>query len=130
MRKRSSSQSQQLEGRETDRTSSEAIGMSSKNSPARKSDHLYSKHLVSIIWSPLQQKQEISNTVRCLQIALYILTIYVQIFYMYFNLSNFSDVVQRLTFVERMCIYLPFAEVQYAVYIFIILCPPDDGYSN
>lgn len=49
------------------------------------------------LWSPLHQKQESCNTARCLETDFYISKIYALIFYMYFNVKNFSDAVHRLT---------------------------------
>ena len=40
--------------------------------------------------SPLHQKQEISNTARCLETAFYILTFHVVIRHLYFNLNTFQ----------------------------------------
>ena len=49
--------------------------------------------------SPLQQKQEISNTARCLETAFYILIFCVLTFHLYFNfnLNIFSNTIHQLT---------------------------------
>lgn len=51
--------------------------------------------------SPLHEKQEVSNTVRRLETAFYVLTFYVSPAYMYFYLSNFSDTVYQLIVMKR-----------------------------
>lgn len=47
--------------------------------------------------SPVHQKQEVSNTSRCLEMASNVLTFYVLTLNLYFNLSlnNFSNIVYQ-----------------------------------
>jgi len=45
--------------------------------------------------SLLHKQHEISSNARCLETAFYILTFYVLILYIYFNLNYFSDTVHH-----------------------------------
>jgi len=52
--------------------------------------------------SPLQYKQEVSNTVRCLETVLYILIFYALVLNLYFNfnLNKFSNSNCQLTVIK------------------------------
>jgi hypothetical protein len=48
---------------------------------------------------------------------------------MYFNLNNFNNTVHQLIVIKKANAYLPFANIHYTAYVFVIFCLPGDGYN-
>jgi hypothetical protein len=73
---------------------------------AEHNDGLWSKHGVPNLGSPPHVKQETFDTARCLETPCYMLVFYVSTLYIYFNLYDFSDTVQRLAAAhkQQMCV--------------------------
>jgi hypothetical protein len=73
--------------------------------------------------SSLHHKQEVANTLICMEIAFYILTSCVLVLHLYFNfsLNSFSNIIYQLTVTKRIYIFLPFTNIRYAVCVSLIL---------
>jgi hypothetical protein len=81
----------------------------------------YFSHRVSKPWIFASPKQEIYNIARCLQTALYILTFYVLIFHLYFNLKFFSNTVRQLLYNADVCMFTYHLLIYDTLLVFIIL---------
>lgn len=88
--------------------------------------HSRSKHRVSKLQSQLHQK-ELSDTAGRSEVACYILSFYVLILYLHFNLNN-TEHQLPVVWGEDSCLWL--IHVEYAAFVFIILQLPSDGYST
>jgi hypothetical protein len=82
--------------------------------------------------SPLQQKQKLSNTARCLEKSCYILTFYVLALHFHFNFNPNILVTpyilgcyKELIYTRSSCI-----DIRHAAYVHIILYLPDNCYKR